>query len=282
MFELKIRNNSGEVLNLATNENYTVYKITGLNPVKATINSSKNATTDGSTINSVSLGSRNIVIYMTINKDIEKSRINLYNYFPQKETVDVYFKNDTRDVHIEGTVESIECDLFAKQQIAQISILCPQPYFKAVGDLVTYFSEVASLFSFPFAISKSGTELSVVTTDIRKTITNNGEAESGIIIKMFATGSVTNPVIHDVRKRVHIKLNYTLKPNDEVVIDTNIGKKTITLIRNGLSYNILGFKTPDSKWLTVARGDNVFTFSSDEGNSNLQVEFTSSTLYGGV
>jgi hypothetical protein len=282
MYELKVRNNSGEVLNLSTTDKYTVYKITGLNPVKTNISSSMNATTDGITINRTSLGSRNIVIYMTINGDVEANRIDLYNHFPQKENIDVYFKNDTRDVHIEGTVESIECDLFSQKQIAQISIICPQPYFKAVGDLVTYFSEVASLFSFPFSISKNGMEFSVVTTDIRKTIVNNGEAESGIVIKMYANGSVVNPTIHDVRKRTHIRLNYTLQANDEVVIDTNTGKKTITLIRQGVSYNILGHKTPDSKWLTVAKGDNVFTFSSESGNSNLQVEFKSSTLYGGV
>lgn len=282
MFELKIENNNNELLNLTNNNNYSVYKIEGLQPPVVTVNTSKKSTSDGSTVNNASVEKRNIVIYLTINGDVETNRINLYKYFPLKQTVKVYFKNNTRDVYIEGLVEVIECDLFSNKQIAQISLICPQPYFEAVDNLVTYFSEVSNLFKFPFSISKSGIEFSVITTDIRRSIVNVGDVETGIIIKINANGTVVNPVIHDVRKRTHIALNCTLEANDEVIINTNVGEKSITLLRSGVTSNILGCRTPDSKWLTVAQGDNVFTFSSDTGNSNLQIQFTTSALYGGV
>lgn len=282
MFELKVKNNNNELLNLTNNNNYSVYKIEGLQPPAVTINTSKKSTLDGSSVNNASVEKRNIVIYMTINGNVETNRIELYKYFPLKQTVKVYFKNNTRDVYIEGLVEVIECDLFANKQIAQISLICPQPYFKAVDNLVTYFSEVSNLFKFPFSISKNGMEFSVITTDIRRSIVNVGDVETGIIIKINANGTVVNPVIHDVRKRTHIALNYTLEANDEIIINTNVGEKSITLLRNGITSNILGCMTPDSKWLIVAQGDNVFTFSSDTGNSNLQIQFTTSALYGGV
>ena len=282
MYTLKVKNDREQLLTLSGNKNYMVYKVTGLNPPQANINSSGNSTTDGNTINSVRLGNRNIVIYMTIEGDVEANRINLYKYFPLKKTVTLYFKNDTRDVYIEGTVELIECDLFSKKQVAQISIICPQPYFKAVDDLISYFSDITSLFEFPFNISESGKEISTITTNVRKSIINAGDVESGVVIDLYAIGTVVNPVIYDVFKRTHIKLTFTMEANDRILINTNVGKKSIKLIRGGIETNILGYMYPDSSWLMLGAGDNVFTYDAESGKSNLQITFTTSLLYGGV
>ena len=282
MLEVKVENKSGEILNLTTSKNYTLFKVEGLQPPATTINSTKKSTSDGTTINSVSVESRNIVLYMTIDRDIEKNRINLYKYFPLKQTVTVYFKNNTRDVKIDGLVEIIECDLFTNRQVAQISLICPQPYFSAVNELISYFSDLTNLFSFPFNIAQSGAELSAITTNIRKSIINTGDVESGVIIKLYAIGDVVNPIIYDVFNRTHIAINFSMQANDQIIINTNIGSKSITLIRNGVSYNAMGYMTPDSKWLTLAQGDNVFTYDADSGNSNLQLTFTTAVLYGGV
>ncbi|MBQ9700085.1 MAG: phage tail family protein [Lachnospiraceae bacterium] len=282
MYTLSVKNDREDVLPLTGNKNYTVYKIEGLNPPPVTVNHSVNSTTDGSTINSVRLGNRNIVIYMAIEGNVEANRINLYKYFPLKKTVTLYFKNDTRDVYIEGTVELIECDLFSNKQVAQISIICPQPYFKDVEELISYFSDVSSLFEFPFSIAEEGTELSAITTSVRKSIINVGDIESGIIIDVYAIGSVVNPVIYDVLARTHIRLLFTMEANDRIVINTNVGKKSIKLIRNGVETNILGYMLPDSKWFTLKSGDNVFTYDADNGTSNMQITFTTSVLYGGV
>lgn len=281
-YELKVKNHNGEVLNLSTSPMYQVYKITGLQPPAVSINTSSNATTDGSTVNSVRVGNRNIVIYMTLEGDVEESRIELYKYFPLKKSVTVYFKNGKRDVCIEGQVEVIECDQFTKKQIAQVSLLCPQPYFKAVDELVSYFDEVSALFSFPFSMTAEGNELSRITSNIRKSIINSGDVESGLIIDLYAIGTVVNPVIYDVFRRTHLKLNFTLGVGDHVVINTNMGSKSITLIRAGISSNLLGYMLPDSTWLTLGAGDNVFTYDADDGKSNLQLVFTASILYGGV
>lgn len=282
MYELKVMNNRGEVLNLSTSPSYKVYKVTGLQPPAVVLNDSKNVTSDGAKINSARVDKRNIVIYLAIEGEIEKSRINLYKYFPLKQTVTVYFKNGTRDVYIEGMVELIECDPFSRKQVAQISLICPQPYFKSVEELVSYFSDITSLFEFPFSISESGKEFGAITANVRKSIINTGDVESGIVIDLFATGTVVNPVLYDVFKRTHIKLMLTMEANDRIVINTNVGQKSITLVRGGVSSNIMGYLYPDSSWFTLSAGDNVFTYAADSGGSNLQIMFSTSVLYGGV
>ena len=282
MYSLKVENDRGNTLELTNNPKYTVFKIEGLNPPRANVNSSVNTTTDGSSINSVRLENRNIVIYTTIEGDVEANRINLYKYFPVKKSVKLYFNNGARNIYICGTVEVIECDLFSNKQVAQISILCPRPYFKAVHDLVTIFSDVSPLFEFPFAISKTGIEFSAITVNQRKSIVNTGEAATGVVIKLFAIGTVENPVIYDVLKRTNIKLNFTMLASDTIVINTNVGEKSIELIRDGVSYNALGYMAQNSSWFVLEAGDNVFTYDADSGNSNLQLTFTTSILYSGV
>lgn len=282
MFTLKVENDRGDTLNLTSNKNYIVYKIEGLNPPQASINASENTTTDGSSINSVRVESRNIVIYTTIEGDIEANRIQLYKYFPVKKTVTLYFANGSRNVRISGVVELIECDLFAEKQIAQISIICPKPYFKAVEELVTNFSDVLSMFSFPFSIGAAGMEISAIATNVRKSIINAGDVETGAVITLFATGAVVNPVIYDVLKRTQMKLNFTMQASDTIVINTNVHEKSISLIRNGVTSNILGHMALNSDWFTLEAGDNVFTYDCDSGNNNLQITFTTAVLYSGV
>lgn len=282
MYELKVKNKAGEVFNFSTTPNYTIYKITGLEPPVALINTSNNATTDGAKVNSVRVDKRNLVLYITVEGDIEANRIKLYSIFPLKRRVTLYYKNGSRDVYIEGVVESVTPDFFANKQMAQVSIICPQPYFKDIDELVTHFSEITSLFEFPFSIGSSGTEISAITNNVRKSIINTGEVESGIIIKLYAAGTVEKPIIYDVFKRKHIGLNFTMLANDEIVINTYKGEKSISLIRSGITSNIMGYMTPDSKWLTLDIGDNVFTYDCASGISNLQLTFTTALLYGGV
>ena len=286
MYSLKVENDRGDTLELTGNPNYNVYKIEGLNPPKASINSSANTTTDGSRINSARLESRNIVIYMTVEgtaeSSVENNRINLYKYFPAKKTVKLFFSHSSRNIYIEGAVELIECDPFNEKQVAQISIICPKPYFKDVKNLITSFGDVTSLFEFPFNITKTGAELSAVTSNQRKSIINIGDVETGVIIKLFSTGTVVNPVIYDALKRTQLKLTFTMASGDTIVINTNVGEKSITLIRGGVSYNIIGYMAQNSTWFTLESGDNVFTYDADSGNTSLQLTFTTAVLYSGV
>ncbi len=282
LYTLKVKNNRGEIMELTHNKRYNVYKIEGLTPPQASINSSVNTTQDGSKINSVRLENRNIVIYLTIEGEVEKNRINLYKYFPPKKDITLYFKNKSRNVYIEGTVELIECDIFANKQIAQISIICGKPYFKDVQSLISIFSDISPLFEFPFSIEAEGIELSTLSTNQRKTIINTGDVDTGIIIELFALGTVVNPVLYNVQTAEKMLLNFELQTSDKLIINTNIGEKTITLLRAGVSYNAMGYMSPDSTWFVLTNGDNHFTYNAESGTSNLQITFKTNLLYSGV
>lgn len=282
MFELAVENSRGKRYAFNNPNELTVFRVEGLNPPQATINKSSNATTDGCKITSAKVESRNLVIYISIEGDAEENRNKLYEYFQIANKVTVFYKNGIKDVCIEGVVETLECNLFDEKEQAQISIVCEKPYFKSLDYLVTSFSSVSSLFEFPFSIPESGIEFSAITTNVRKKIINTGDVKTGAIIRLYAAGTVENPILYDVLKKTHMKLKITMKPSDEIVINTNQREKDIVLIRNGKTTNILGTMQQDSEFFVLEPGDNVFTYTCKSGDTNLMVTFTTQPQYGGV
>lgn len=164
MFTLKIENIKNNILELTQNESdFQIVNISGLNPSNAQINRSTVAGLDGSRFNSSKLEERNIVITLKLNGDIAQNRIRLYSYFNTKQWCKLYYQNELRNVYIEGWVETVEVDLFTNSETMQISIVCPNPYFKALDEIITDVSKVIEMFTFPFAIDL---ELTPTTGDI--------------------------------------------------------------------------------------------------------------------
>lgn len=283
MFSFSVENSRGDRLNLTGNPCYTLYNITGLNPPPATLNKSVNTTAHGSKINSVRIEERNIVIYLKPERNIENSRIKIYKYFPDGEFVTVYFSNSTRNVYISGVVETVEVNQFENPQIMQISIICNDPFFKDVKTLKQSFSDVMPKFKFPFAIPESGVVFSSYETKARVNIENTGDVDTGVQITLIAAGNdIKNPTIYDLTHGIKMSLNITMQKTDRVVIKSTYFEKTITLIRDGVATNAIGYMRPDSKWFNLSAGENIFSYECESGSENLKIELSADVLYSGV
>lgn len=144
-----------EVFELARPEKLglAIKNIDGLGPGKANVNTTAIASYDGSVLDTVRLGNRNIVItflMLQYENTIEQARLTTYKYFPIKKEVTLIFHTDSRDVSIKGSVESNEPNIFSKDEETKISIVCPDPYFYDLGFTKQSFSTLSPLFEFPF------------------------------------------------------------------------------------------------------------------------------------
>ena len=137
--KIVVKNHIGQSVELDP-FNYPVVSVDGLTPTGATINTSNVATVDGTFFNSSYVNQRNIVLTITPNVEAERARLFLYQYFKPKYPVTLYFKTRTRDVYIEGYVETFEGSLYDQKQSFQISVICPQPFFNDVKESVTELS----------------------------------------------------------------------------------------------------------------------------------------------
>lgn len=281
---------------------FLIKSITGLGPAKANVNTTEVSTNDGSLFNSARLSQRNIVLDMVFintvyGESIEDLRQKSYKYFPLKKSVELTIETDNRYVKTTGYVESNEPNIFSSQEGTQISIICPDPYFYSAGEdgnNVTNFYSIDPMFEFPFS-NESLDEPLLVFGEIQiKTegvITYHADSEIGVMIYIHAIGPATNINIYNTETREVMRINTEkissltgkgIVASDDIVINTAKGEKSITLIREGVSYNILNCLDKNTDWFTLAKGDNIFAFTADSGVTNLQFRVENKVIYEGV
>lgn len=286
MFRLVLENSKGEQLRLTQNEeNYVVGSIDGLGSPSASISFSENIG-DGDEFVHERTGRRNLVIPIEIRGNVEANRINLYRYAKNGKYIKVYFGNRTRNVWIEGRVESLIPDMFSNQEMVQISILCPYPWWQDVEEMINSINTVKSELYFPF-YTVDPIPFSIYETIQILNLINNGDVASGMTIEIYARGTITNPIIYNRETTEYIGLGSAERPfemeaGDRIVITTHTNNKKVKLIRNAEETNIFNYLKQGSKFLQVEAGDNVFTYSADKGNEYIDIQFKHYSNYEGV
>lgn len=282
MFTLKVRNKYDEELEITNNKAYSIISIDGIDPPESSINTTHNAGADGSVYNSAFINERSITLTLAINSPAEANRLNLYRYFKSKFPVRLFYKNASRNVYIDGYVQSFQVAYFEQKQTAQIVIYCPLPMFNNVEDNIQDFSNIEPMFEFPFSIAQPGIEFSVIIPNSEKSIINKGDMDTGVIISIRAVGSVITPKIYNVDTNESMILNVSMISGDEIRIDTRQGHKSVKMISGDTTTNIIGTLEHGSSWFTLRPGDNIFTLDADALPENMIVVFTVIDQFEGV
>ena len=293
----------GETLEMVLTDPYktglAITEIEGLGPGKADINVTELTSSDGSLYNSSRRGTRNIVItfrFMPV-PDIETVRQKTYKYFPIKKPLTLIFETDNRTCYIDGYTESNEPVIFSENEETQISILCPDPYFYSLTPNTSIYSGVVSDFEFPFSneVSSGGNESNILVSSLEfskeKNIYYSGEGEIGMTIRIRSIGTAENVTIHNIKTREFMSIDtaklssltgHTIIEGDEITICTVRGKKSVTLLRDGVTTNILNCITKDSSWLQLTKGDNLLAYTADTGAEMLYFMIENNVIYEGV
>lgn len=278
---------------------FVVTSVTGLGSGKANINMTEVATNDGGLFNSSRLPSRNIVISLKYlwHDSIEDARQLSYKYFPIKKKLTLLIETDNRQAEIDGYTETNEPTIFSKDEGSDISIVCPNPFFYSAGKdgiNTTIFYGVEPLFEFPFSnesLYECLLEMGRIQNQTEKTIVYSGDAEIGVTIAIHAIGEARNITIYNTGTREIMRIDtdklkaFTgsgIIPGDEIIICTVKGQKSITLLRNGKTTNILNCLDKNADWFQLAKGDNIFAYTVEEGRANLQFRIENRIVYEGV
>lgn len=278
---------------------FIVMSVTGLGPGKANINTTEISTNDGSLYNSSRVPNRNIVISLRYlwNDSIEDARQLSYKYFPIKKKLTLLIETDNRLAEIDGYVESNEPDIFSKEEGADISIICPYPFFySAYGDgkQTTVFSGVEPMFEFPFSnesLSLPLLEMGEIHNRTDNVVIYNGDVETGIVISIHALGEASKIAIYNTNTREIMRINTDkiealtgsgIVAGDDIIISTVKGDKYAHLIREGDTINILNCMDKDTDWFQLSKGDNIFVYTAEVGTTNLQFKIENRLVYEGV
>lgn len=276
---------------------FAIQEVTGIGPGSATINLSDISTGDGSLYNSARIPSRNIGLSLIyIGTSVEEIRQMSYKYFPIKKKVTLIFETENRTAEISGYVESNEPNIFSEREGSEISVLCPDPFFRAYGisgNKTVYLSGVEPVFKFSFSsnsLKKYGNGysvmndlvMSVLNTEPIKTFYYDGDSDTDVVITIHATGEASGIIIDNPTTGGYMKINDSMIAGDDIIITTRIGAKTIIRRRNFVDTNILNSLDKNANWFRIYKGYNTFAFGADEGLENLEIRLEYRMLYEGV
>lgn len=279
MFTLSVKNAAGTTYELTHDpDRYFVIDVDGLAPMPITLGMSE-GNFDGALLTSAKAATRNIVITLVLNGDIETNRQRVYKIFPLKKSCTVFFANKNRSVKIPAYVETIEDNFFAAREKIQISLLCPSAWFESADSTDFVPSYTVPLFSAPFAIEQGDPiPVSEVADHPTALISNTGDTECGMVITASFTGAVTGFKITNETTGDYIEITNTFASGDKLTIDTRRGQLSASC--NGA--NFIGKITSGSKWIKLQTGVNRLGVTATSGVDNAAVTFTAAFLYGGV
>lgn len=273
-------NRRGDILDISV-ENPTgliIRNIEGLGPVKASLVSSKIAGGDGETYHSGRRETRNLIFDLALAPDMATMsvydlRMELYKYFMPKSPVDLTFKLFDRltpnvleqnlEVKIEGYVESLEPNMFTKDPSVKVSVICHQPDFKALDEIIFGGASTADL-----------TETA---------LTYNGTTEVGFLFQLLVDRTISEVTIYarapdNTLSSATITVPMVL--GDILEVSSVLGDKYVVLDKGGYVEPVLYGQSPQSKWLKLYPGVNNFRVYV-EGNP-VPFDITYREAYGGL
>lgn len=241
---------------------YIVKNIDGVDPVKATISTTSYANQDGGFYQSARTEMRNIVLTigyrndLTSGKSIQTIRREMYGVFDPKALVRLRFiDSDEAPVEIDGYVESHETSMFSRDPEVQISILCPDPYFRAIRPVT-----LSSTNNNPVYTSYLGT------------------AETGFLFELFVNRNVEGTLLRAyINDDNYYDIHYggALVSGDVLSLSTERGNKFVRRTRGGETLSVLNGITRGELSMTIGpRTDTIYTFIGEPRTIPYRVTYT--------
>lgn len=270
MLKLEYITEKGAVLPLTNNSKFKLSNVDGITLAEVDISSTTVSGMDGDFVTAKTTQPRSIVLDISIETaDVETVKRYIMQYIKPKQTATLRMTQNDRVTQIKGIVESIEMPRFSNAVTMQVSLYCSQPYWEDVDSTVTEITEVLDMHYFTdepddmLYFIDDGIVMGEYDANRTKTIVNDGDVSVGMDIHIIALGGVTNPVLYKSNGE-YIGADVTMETNDEIIIKTGKGEKSITM--NG--ENIMSKLRRGSTWLQLDTGYEDYTIDSEDGTES--------------
>lgn len=280
----------GDRLPLANNDLFLLTHVDGMTTAATSIASSTLGTADGDIVNNVQANARQIVIDLRVRNgvNVEDAKRAVLKVVKIKQLGTLEWTQNDRTVTISGIVESVDMPRWTNAVTMQISMYCSQPFWEDLAAVVQQINEAIDLHYFTDSAEgmlyfpEYGIPFGEYDTIRTKHFYNSGDVAVGLEISIVALGTVTNPIIYDGNGNF-FGVGYgeggrmvEMRLGEVITITTHKGAKSVTY--NGR--NMLPYIKPQSTWLQMDAGDNVFSINSDDDSfTNMTFSLTYKKRY---
>lgn len=275
MKTIKCVNDNGLCVEFSYNHDTTEFFLVsadGIYKMENAVNTTQNATTDGSTYTGEAIQKRNIVITVQIRRNYQQNRNLLSRIFCNRAQGTLYHIENGQSKKIRYRAETIDIEEKGILRAATISLICTNPYFSDGEAKNIEMSGWENRFEFPIEIPESGMEFGVRKKEMIKSVENNSTNAVGITMTILAEDIVINPAVINVTTQETLRLICTMKPFDKIVITTEQGNIDIVLHRDGeiLNYNYT-VDEDNENYIQLEPGRNDISYTADEGRDYMTV-----------
>ena len=282
MMKLQLVTGNNEKVPLMGNPWFDITDFDGFTQGDVSMSVSNLANADGDVLTAQYVNARDVTLTLHFKDMIrpEQAKRYLLQYFKLKKEVTIELDYQDRTSRLTGTVQSIEIPRFALGIRAQISIHCSNPFWQDINEIAMAISNVIAMHHWP--INPTAEEpifMGFITDAYQTTIVNNGDVEVGMVITITADvgdeETVSNPRIMIDRTALFFEVAVDMKKNDELVINTNRGQKSVRL--NG--ENVINKIVTGSTWLQLEVGSNTIVCTNSLGGTGMVYNVSANERY---
>lgn len=262
--ELTYTNQDGVTVTLRQGKPLFLTKLDGVGQVRQTINTFHAPEQDGAFYISATLDMRNITVEGTILAgSVEESfdyRRQLLRVFTPKLRGTLAYRQRQISCIVEEAAFSTGS--VARAPAFFISLLCPSPFFEALGEIRAELASWEPNFSFPLEIIVPGTELGIRQPSQIITIDNIGDVSCGCEVVFRAIGSVENPELLNLDTGEYLRVNAAMSAGQEFHIYTHFAGKRVVSIVGTTQTNAFHLLDTGSTFLQLAAGRNTLRYDA--------------------
>lgn len=265
-------NERGDVLSLMGSRDFRLTNIEGQTSINTNISSSIIGSADGDTVNNVQAQPRTLIFDLRILQNVELTKRNILDTIKLKQNGKIRWEQENKVLEINGVVEEIDMPRWNNNVTMQVTLHCEQPFWEDLDAIVSDINELIDLHYFTtypndqLIFTEEGQPFGEYDVTRTRLINNAGDVSVGLQIEIVANGTVTNPIIYGENEKFfgcghgNGDKRVVMHAGDVIRINTTKDNKYATLNEESL----LGKIKPNSTWLQLAAGDNVFSIDSDE------------------
>ena len=280
-------NSRGDSVKIGHNPPFQLGSIDGLGDVEAEVQTSKAAYQDGTTYLDALINERAISIAVRIEADTREELAELRRklsavFNPKFGLGELRYEYPGGVKVIEAVADHVPTFPSGSSnhgpvfQRSTISLICPDPYWRDVGNISLPMTAINPMFSFPFKFPvEFGTQGSWQVYE------NKGDVPTPVLIEF--RGPAKNPRVTNERNGEYIQVNRELGPEEKLFVDTSMGNKTVEIEDSaGNRTNVFNWLDVNSTLFSLELGKNRISYSADDGRENAVVQITYQNRFVGI
>lgn len=271
LYRYFFENSKGERIDFSPFGDIIALKVDGVNGNEVDLATTKGVNQIGDTVTSRNVNSRPILIDGTIRGDLEHNRKILIKVLKPQITGILYAINTrSNDIYkIDVEIKKSPVIGFGLNTMNfQVSLYAPYPYWKEDKTSSVDIRKLIPLFRFPRNFNGTWKISEFQRSEFIKVV-NEGTEDIGMKIIFKAKTIVKNPKLLNVTTMEYIRLNYEFEAGEVVTITTGYNNKKIISNKKGNIFKHLDLL--NSTFLQLVSGENIFKFTAEENEYNMDV-----------